>query len=71
MEPFADVAALFRRARHHGWTIVLATSRPNEEIEPHLDRLGVRDLVDAVKAADDAERSKPLFFIWHVEVKRS
>lgn len=59
VEPFADVADLFRRARQDGWTIVLATSSPSEELEPHLDRLGVRDLVDAVTTADDAERSKP------------
>lgn len=59
VEPFSDVAALFHRARQDGWTIVLATSSPGEELEPHLDRLGVRNLIDAVTTADDAERSKP------------
>ena len=59
VEPFADVANLFRRAKQDGWTIVIATSGESEEVEPHLETLGVRDLVDAVTTADDAERSKP------------
>ncbi|WP_062015104.1 HAD family hydrolase [Aureimonas sp. AU4] len=57
--PFADVAALFRRAKQDGWMIVIATSGDSREIEPHLDMLGVRSLVDAVTTAGDAERSKP------------
>ncbi|RYG41424.1 HAD family hydrolase, partial [bacterium] len=40
VEPFADVAALFRRAKRDGWTIVIATSGESEEVEPHLERLG-------------------------------
>jgi HAD superfamily hydrolase (TIGR01509 family) len=59
VEPFADVAALFRRARHDDWKIVIATSGQSEEVDPHLEKLGVRELVDAVTTADDAEHSKP------------
>jgi membrane protein len=59
VEPFADVAVLFLRAQQDGWTIVIATSGESEEVEPHLERLGVRGLVDAVTTAGDAERSKP------------
>lgn len=59
VEPFADVAALFRRARQDDWKIVIATSGQSEEVDPHLEKLGVRDLVDAVTTAGDAERSKP------------
>jgi HAD superfamily hydrolase (TIGR01509 family) len=59
VEPFADVAELFRMAKRDGWKIVIATSGQSEEVEPHLEKLGVRDLVDAVTTADDAERSKP------------
>ena len=59
VQPFADVAALFRRAKQDGWRIVIATSGQSEEVDPHLEMLGVRDLVDAVATASDAERSKP------------
>lgn len=59
VKPFADVAALFRRARRDGWKIVLATSGESEEVEPHIDKLGVRDLLDVVTTATDAEHSKP------------
>jgi HAD superfamily hydrolase (TIGR01509 family) len=59
VEPFADVAALFRRARADGWKIVLATSGEIDEVEPHIDRLGVRPLLDVVTTASDAEHSKP------------
>jgi HAD superfamily hydrolase (TIGR01509 family) len=59
VKPFPDVAALFQRAREDGWKIVLATSGEPEEVEPHIDKLGVRDLVDVVTTATDAEHSKP------------
>ena len=59
VKPFAEVAALFRRARLDGWKIVIATSGQSEEVEPHLDRLECRDLVDVVTTAEDAEHSKP------------
>ncbi|MBB3997431.1 HAD family hydrolase [Aureimonas pseudogalii] len=59
VQPFAEVAALFRRARQDGWAIVIATSGESHEVEPHLETLGVRDLVDEVTTASDAERSKP------------
>ena len=59
VEPFPQVAALFRRLRRDDWKIVLATSSHSEELDPHLDALGVRDLVDAVTTADDAKHSKP------------
>lgn len=59
VEPFADVAALFRRARQDGWKIVLATSGEIEEVEPHIEKLGICELVDVVTTATDAEHSKP------------
>jgi HAD superfamily hydrolase (TIGR01509 family) len=59
VEPFADVAALFQRAKRDRWKIVIATSGQSEEIDPHIDKLEVRDLIDVVTTADDAERSKP------------
>jgi len=59
VEPFADVASLFRRAKQDGWAIVIATSGESDEVEPHLEKLGVRDLVDEVTTSSDAERSKP------------
>ncbi|MEF2554319.1 HAD family hydrolase [Aurantimonas sp. A2-1-M11] len=57
--PFADVAALFTRVRQDDWTIVIAISGQSEEVDPHLEKLGVRELVDAVTTAGDAERTKP------------
>ena len=59
VRPFADVAPLFRRARADGWKIAIATSGKSQEVDPHLDSLECRDLVDVVTTADDAERSKP------------
>jgi HAD superfamily hydrolase (TIGR01509 family) len=57
--PFADVSALFERAKQDDWKIVIATSGQSEEVESHLEKLGVGHLIDAVTTADDAEHSKP------------
>jgi len=59
VQPFAEVAALFRRARQDGWKIVIATSGESEEVDPHLAKLGVGALVDVVTTSEDAEHSKP------------
>lgn len=70
VDPFADVADLVRPARRDGWTIVIATSGRSEGINPHLERLGVRALVDAVTTADETDRSKPHPVIFAAALKR-
>jgi len=58
-KPFDGVRPLFERLRREGKRIVLASSAEGEEVEHHLDLLGVQDLVAATTSADDAEHSKP------------
>lgn len=59
VRPFPGVRALFERIREDDVRIVLATSARGEELDHHLDLLGVRDLVEASTSKDDVEKSKP------------
>lgn len=57
--PFPGVRALFERLRRDDVAIVLASSSGREEVEHHVEALGVGDLIQASTSRDDAERSKP------------
>lgn len=57
--PFPGVRALFERIAGDGRKIVLATSAKTEELDHHLDLLGVRDLISDTTSADDVRHSKP------------
>ena len=59
IRPFPAVPELFRRIRDDGTRIVLATSAHGDELDHHLDLMGVRDLVEACTSKDDVENSKP------------
>ena len=56
---FPGVRELFERLRADGVRIALASSARKPELEHHLRTLGVRDLVEGVTSADDADHSKP------------
>lgn len=57
--PFPGVRALFERLRRDDVAIVLASSSGREEVDHHVESLGVGDLICAATSRDDAERSKP------------
>ena len=59
VRPFPGVRPLFERLAADGMAIVLASSSSREEVDHHLDLLGVADLVAASTSKDDAGRSKP------------
>lgn len=57
--PFPGVRALFERLRQHDVAIVLASSSGREEVDHHIESLGVGGLIGASTSRDDVERSKP------------
>lgn len=59
VQPFPSTRALLERLRGDGFRLVVATSAQQREMEPLLDRSGVRDLLARTTSSDDAERSKP------------
>ena len=56
---FPDAAELLRRLHDAGLRVVLASSSPADHVDMMIDRLGVRDVIDAATSADDADASKP------------
>src|SRR5215213_2583790 len=56
---FPGVRALLERIRVAGQTVALASSGKADEVERYHEIAGIADLVQAVTASDDAERSKP------------
>lgn len=59
IRPFPGVRPLLERMRGTGLRLVIATSSPEEELEPLVDIAGIRDLLEERTSADDAESSKP------------
>ena len=57
--PFPGVRALFERLRGDEVAIVLASSSGREEVDHHIESLGVGGLILASTSRDDVERSKP------------
>src|SRR6185503_17528385 len=51
-----DLLARFRR---EGFTLVVATSAAEEELETMLQQVGLDDLIEKKTSSDDADRSKP------------
>jgi phosphoglycolate phosphatase-like HAD superfamily hydrolase len=50
---------LFERLAADGVVLVLASSSGRDEVDHHIDLLGVRDLIRESTSRDDVERSKP------------
>jgi HAD superfamily hydrolase (TIGR01509 family) len=59
LRPFPGVRPLLERMRASGLRLVIATSSPEEELEPLVDIAGIRDLLEERTSADDADSSKP------------
>ena len=57
--PFPGARALLERLRAEGWTLTIATSAAEDELQGLLERAGVADLVRRRTTSDDAENSKP------------
>jgi HAD superfamily hydrolase (TIGR01509 family) len=59
IRPFPGVRPLLERMRASGFRLAIATSSPEEELEPLIDSAGIRDLLEERTSADDAGSSKP------------
>ncbi|MEO5837702.1 MAG: HAD-IA family hydrolase [Acidimicrobiales bacterium] len=53
------VVELLDLARDHGLALAVASSSTRDWVEPHLERLGLRDRFAAVLTRDDVEHAKP------------
>lgn len=59
VQPFPDAAAVIRELHQRGARIALASSADPDEVEHHLERLGIGELVDVATSKGDVETSKP------------
>jgi HAD superfamily hydrolase (TIGR01509 family) len=59
LQPCKGAQALLQKLEEHGIRSVVATSASEEDLEPLLDRIGIRREVDDATNSDDAESSKP------------
>jgi HAD superfamily hydrolase (TIGR01509 family) len=69
--PFPGVRTLFERLRDDGVAIILASSSGRDEVDHHVESLGVGDLILASTSRDDAERSKPCPDIFAAALERA
>jgi len=69
--PFPGVRELFERLRDDGVAIILASSSGRDEVDHHVESLGVGDLILASTSRDDAERSKPCPDIFAAALERA
>lgn len=70
IRPFPEIRPLLERMREAGLRLAIATSSPDEELDPALDIAGIRDLLEEKTSADDAESSKPDPDIVHAALDR-
>jgi HAD superfamily hydrolase (TIGR01509 family) len=70
LRPFPGVRPLLERMREAGLRLVVATSAPEEEMEPLIEIAGIRDLLEEKTSADDADSSKPDPDIIHAALDR-
>src|SRR4028119_698178 len=59
IRPFPEVRPLLEKMREAGLRPVIATSSPDEELNPLVEIAGIGALLEARTSADDAESSKP------------
>jgi HAD superfamily hydrolase (TIGR01509 family) len=59
VRPFPSVRALLLRLIDDGYSLAVATSASEEELQPLLECAGVNDLIPHRTSSDDAENSKP------------
>jgi HAD superfamily hydrolase (TIGR01549 family) len=59
LRPFARVREMVERFAAEGFSLVVASSAGDSELEPLLKQAGVADLLPQRTSSDDAEESKP------------
>lgn len=59
LKPFPRARELLQRLRDDGYTLVVATSASEEDMDPLLERAGIKDLIEEKTSSSDAEESKP------------
>ncbi len=67
---FPGVKESLQTARHRGYRLALATTKPRYYAEPILEHLGVRSLFEAVAGAEEVARLKPSPDILHLALAR-
>ena len=68
--PFPGTRELVSFLQKNGFEVVVATSAPDEEVDPLLEIAQVRDLIRHQATADDAKESKPDPDIIHAALQR-
>ena len=59
IQPFARTRDLIERFAAEGYTLAVASSAKDDELDPLLDRAGVTHLIPHRTSSDDADNSKP------------
>jgi phosphoglycolate phosphatase-like HAD superfamily hydrolase len=59
LRPFPDTRALIERFLHDGFSLAIASSAKEDELDALLEVARVSDLIPARTSSDDADRSKP------------
>lgn len=71
VRPFPHVHELLQRLKAEGFTLAVASSAKEEELDPLLACANVRDLIQTKTSSDDAEESKPEPDIVRAALKRA
>jgi len=71
LQPFPRARDLVARLAHDGFTLAVASSAKEDELQPLLEVAGVADLIPTRTSSDDADRSKPDPDIVAAAVKRT
>ena len=69
VEPFPRVRELFERLKDSGLLIALASSAKENEVERHMETLGITKLVDFATSKDVSDNSKPAPDIFNAALK--
>jgi HAD superfamily hydrolase (TIGR01509 family) len=70
-EPLAGARALILELKRRDFTVVLASSSGEEDLEFFLDKLDVKEIVDGWTTKDDVERSKPHPDVVHAALEKA
>ena len=70
LQPFPHTRDLVQRLLDDGFTLAVASSASDEELQPLLEAANVADLIPTRASSDDADRSKPDPDIVRAAVKR-
>jgi HAD superfamily hydrolase (TIGR01509 family) len=71
IQPFRDADQLVSALKSRGLTLVVASSASRDELDPLLDRAGVKGMLDSRTSSDDASASKPAPDIVHAALARA